>query len=276
MATRDSLGSDEVGSSNPSVVLRFRQPERALHWALAVPFIACLVTAAVLVLDYNPAPTRPYRDTLSWIHRVAGVCLIVFPTLALARNRGDYRLHLQNIKQAWVWTAADLKWLALAVTPLVIGHTYMALTNPGTRDALPGMVTGYVDRDWAKHHYRQWYRDYFEEGQGDAELPNQDSARNAQPAADSVEILCPTCRERYSTPAESLAESLLQASVIECPACGSELKEFSAITHAGGLRTILDYMDRAQLSDPVAASRASYALADPQPESGLHRSSSSS
>jgi len=39
----------------------------------------------------------------------------------------------------------------------------MALVNPGTRVGLSGMITGHVDREWAKHHYTSWYRDHFEE-----------------------------------------------------------------------------------------------------------------
>jgi formate dehydrogenase subunit gamma len=39
---------------------------------------------------------------------------------------------------------------------LVAGHLYMALINPATRHALPGMLTGEVDRDWARKHYPRW------------------------------------------------------------------------------------------------------------------------
>lgn len=55
--------------------------------------------------------------------------------------------------------------LALVATPLMLGHIYMALVNPGTRLGLSGMISGYVDRHWAAHHYRRWYRENFE---GDA------------------------------------------------------------------------------------------------------------
>jgi formate dehydrogenase gamma subunit len=52
--------------------------------------------------------------------------------------------------------------LALVAAPLMIGHIYMALANPSTRVGLSGMFTGYVDRLWAKHHYRLWYREHYE------------------------------------------------------------------------------------------------------------------
>jgi formate dehydrogenase gamma subunit len=53
--------------------------------------------------------------------------------------------------------------VALAVAPLMFGHIHMALVNPGTRAGLSGMISGHVDREWAKHHYTSWYRDHFEE-----------------------------------------------------------------------------------------------------------------
>ncbi len=58
--------------------------------------------------------------------------------------------------------------LALIATPLILGHIYMALINPGTRAGLSGMLSGYVDRHWARHHYRRWYRENFEEDAKDA------------------------------------------------------------------------------------------------------------
>jgi cytochrome b subunit of formate dehydrogenase len=54
--------------------------------------------------------------------------------------------------------------LVVAVVPLVFGHMYMAILNPTTRVGLSGMVSGFVDREWARHHYSRWYRDHFEDG----------------------------------------------------------------------------------------------------------------
>ncbi|MFQ5599075.1 MAG: cytochrome b/b6 domain-containing protein [Candidatus Krumholzibacteriia bacterium] len=205
------------------MILRFRRSERFVHWAIAIPFLVCYTTALILVVFYNPNPLRPFRDVFSWIHRTSGVCFIVFPFLAVLRGRGDVKVHLYNIQQAWIWTLADLKWLALMglaaidsriplpdqgkfnapqklnfmmtmstypvfiitgimiwvpgmsfypwlvhfftaalVTPLIVGHIYMATINPGTRKALNGMISGFVDRQWAKHHHRLWYRENFE------------------------------------------------------------------------------------------------------------------
>ena len=204
-------------------VLRFAKSERFLHWCIAGPFLFSLATALVMVLFYNPDPSRPYRAIFSRLHRASGVALIVLPMLATFRARGDFRLHFYNIRQAWIWVFDDIKWLALMgiaavnpkvhlpeqgkfnaaekinfmvlmvtyplyvltgllmwltplailswimhflmalmAVPLISGHLFMALINPSSRKGLSGMTTGFVDRHWARHHYRRWSRAHHE------------------------------------------------------------------------------------------------------------------
>ena len=206
-----------------SKVLRFLKTERLVHWSIAVPFVVCFTTAVILIVFYNNDPQRSYRAIFSWMHRISGLALAVLPPLVLYRTRSDYRIHLQNIRQAWVWSLDDVRWLmrsgraaldpkvdlpeqgkfnaaeklnfmmvmstyplfivtglliwmpgvafvswlvhfslAVIAAPLVLGHVFMATVNPSTRIGLEGMITGFVDREWAKHHYRKWYRQYFE------------------------------------------------------------------------------------------------------------------
>ena len=94
-------------------VLRFRKSERLLHWALAVPFLVCLTTALVLVIHYNPDPTRPYRAVFAATHRLSAIALLVLPLLATFISKGDFTTHFYNIRQAWLWTLHDIKWLML-------------------------------------------------------------------------------------------------------------------------------------------------------------------
>jgi len=194
-----------------------------MHWAVAIPFMVCYATALILVLVYNPDPSRPFRQVVSWTHRISGSCLLVFPLLALVRHWRDARLHLQNVGQVWKWSWADVRWLlligpaslsrrialpwqgkfnagekinflvlsstypvylctglliwsgvavyvawlvhfslAVVATPLIFGHIFMATLNPDTRPGLRGMITGFVDRAWARHHYHRWYVEHFE------------------------------------------------------------------------------------------------------------------
>ena len=66
----------------------------------------------------------------------------------------------------WLPGVAFLSWLvhlsmAAAATPLILGHLFMAIVNPDTRVGLSGMITGYVDRHWAHHHYHHWFEKTF-------------------------------------------------------------------------------------------------------------------
>ena len=42
---------------------------------------------------------------------------------------------------------------------LLAVHVFMAVVNPVTRPALPGMIFGTVKRSWALHHHEQWVED---------------------------------------------------------------------------------------------------------------------
>lgn len=48
------------------------------------------------------------------------------------------------------------KLATIAACVLVAGHLYMAIVNRATRHALRGMLTGEVDREWAREHYPHW------------------------------------------------------------------------------------------------------------------------
>ena len=225
-------GPDDSSPSaiDQQVVVRFERAERLLHWAVAAPFLLCYVSAVVLLVVYNPSPERPFRVLFSWTHRISGLCLVGLPALAIVTHPRDFRLHLRNIGAAWLWTLADLQWLALAVltapskrlrrrfplpeagkfnageklnfmvvmtssplfvlsgvliwlpgfpsyypwifhltlgaavTPLLLGHIFMATINPSTRKGLRGMVSGKVDRKWARHHYPRWFRTRHRDG----------------------------------------------------------------------------------------------------------------
>ena len=228
-------------ANTPDEILRFRVCERHLHWAIAIPFKICYLTALILVLVYNPSPGRPFRDIFAWIHRLSGICLATLPPLVLFIHRREFGLHLRNVREAWSWTFDDLKWLllmgpatvskrvtlphqgkfnaaekinfivvmstyplyiatglaiwflrpaylswmihfsmAVAATPLVLGHVFMATVNPDTRVGLKGMISGWVNREWARHHYRHWYDEHF--GPHEQPVPAVGPAEVAPPA----------------------------------------------------------------------------------------------
>lgn len=224
MFLRASSAPETVHANEPErdEILRFRLSERQMHWAVALPFMVCYVTALVLIFVYNPNPQRPYRALVSWVHRVSGLSLLILPIGVLLRHWYDRAMHVHNVREVWAWTLDDLKWLALigpatlikriclpdqgkfnaaekinfmvltatfplyvisglliwshhfaflawllhlsmaaTATPLLFGHVFMATVNPDTRVGLSGMVTGFVDRHWASHHYGHWYKANF-------------------------------------------------------------------------------------------------------------------
>jgi len=57
----------------------------------------------------------------------------------------------------WIFHCA----LAATAVPLLLGHMFMATVNPNTRVGLSGMISGWVSREWAEHHYARWYREQF-------------------------------------------------------------------------------------------------------------------
>jgi formate dehydrogenase subunit gamma len=65
---------------------------------------------------------------------------------------------------------------AVIVALVLLGaHVFMAVVNPVTRPALPGMVVGRVKRSWAVHHHARW-----------VESEDRRHARSVAPAAPRV------------------------------------------------------------------------------------------
>ncbi len=46
--------------------------------------------------------------------------------------------------------------LSVLLLPLILGHIYMAMLNPGTRESLRGITLGRVRRAWAERHHPAW------------------------------------------------------------------------------------------------------------------------
>ncbi len=80
-----------------------------------------------------------------------------------------YPLYVATGLLMWWTHVAVLSWImhflmAAFATPLLLGHLFMAMINRASRPGLEGMISGFVDRQWAKHHYRRWYREHHEAG----------------------------------------------------------------------------------------------------------------
>jgi formate dehydrogenase subunit gamma len=115
--------------------------------------------------------------------------------------------------------------LALVATPLMLGHIYMALVNPETRVGLSGMLNGYVDRQWAKHHYERWYRETFEDVKKDRSGRNQ-----IEPLQRPALIHCHACyAEHLVSSWVRVIETVLEVQPLHCPHCGTQADPISVI-----------------------------------------------
>jgi len=75
--------------------------------------------------------------------------------------------------------------MACMAVPRISVHIYMAVINPSSRKGLSGMIAGFIDRHWAEHHYRRWYREHHEAGEqpaGDVEQPLGDTGAESPPS----------------------------------------------------------------------------------------------
>ncbi len=290
-------------------ILRFLKSERVLHWCIAVPFLICFVTALILVAFYNAHPQRPYRALFSWIHRISGLLLALLPPLALFRGRSELRVHVRNIREAWVWSLDDFRWLArsgpaalsgkvslpeqgkfnaaeklnfmavmgvwplfvltgamiwmpgisffswvihfslaVLILPLMLGHLFMATINPSTRVGLRGMITGYVDRRWAKHHYRKWYREHFEKEEAPAWSRGIAPWVLRQPAR----VRCSGCKAVLTYHSwERLLERVFAARALRCPHCKAEVPVASGTVRSRTAEAILRHLEQGGAEDPL-------------------------
>ncbi len=56
------------------------------------------------------------------------------------------------VETLFTWHTA----VSLLAVPLVLGHLYLALLHPSTRESLRGVTRGAVRRDWAERHHDAW------------------------------------------------------------------------------------------------------------------------
>jgi formate dehydrogenase gamma subunit len=84
------------------------------------------------------------QKVMAWLVSVS-MSLVIITGIQSWRSGGDM--------------AATHMAAAMATLALLGAHVFMALVNPSTRPALPGMVLGRVRRSWAATHHRGWLDD---------------------------------------------------------------------------------------------------------------------
>lgn len=133
----------------------------------------------------------------------------------------------------WLHTMAWAAWLvhgtlALFVSPTMLGHIYMATVNPDTRAGLRGMISGYVDRKWARHHYALWYKEHFVEEKIHSTKPLPGMVHPPDP---HVHIHCDSCNENMSVTWSWIVQQALSSRSIHCPKCGAIFASINTIAN---------------------------------------------
>ncbi len=145
----------------------------------------------------------------------------------------------------WTHQSAWLSWIvhsavAIVMTPLILGHILMATVNPDTKVGLSGMISGYVNRQWAKHHYALWYREFFE----NAQAKRDGSSPVYRPLSHRLDVDCPECSAKLSITHSELTEAAVSAMSLDCPVCRKPVAAMSLVEDKQMLRWILDERKR--------------------------------
>jgi len=217
----------------------------------------CLFVCPALVLLRNRQDLRFHLDNIrqAWSWTLSDVKWLCLMGLATVSSRftlpeqgkfnaaeklnfmmvmGTWPLYIVTGVLIWLPGVAFVAWalhiaMAVAATPLMLGHIFMATINPGTRAGLSGMFSGFVDRQWAKHHYRRWYREQFE------------APGSSPPPA--VVIGCPACgREQAAASWDSLLQSVLSSESISCSHCRRTIDVVSVAGPSCDLERILEQL----------------------------------
>lgn len=163
-----------------------------------------------------------------------------------------YPLYIITGILIWLPGAAFVSWLlhvAMAALGLVLvaGHIFMATINPSTRTGLQGMITGWVDREWAKHHYRRWYRERFERTVAPS-LPRLAPSSLKHPA----KIRCGSCGEVHTFESwERLLQRLFQVEPLFCWKCKDEVVPALGGSAPGLARAVLQHLEHSSADEPL-------------------------
>ena len=174
-----------VGVYNPDPTRPFRA---AFSWTHRVSGVCLFLLPLLTVLRHRHDFDLHFRNVLTvWRWRLEDVKWLLLMGLSTIDKRivlpdqgkfnageklnfmyltASYPLYIISGFLIWLPGVAFASWIlhlsmAALATPLIFGHVYMALVNADTRVGLPGMISGFVDRHWAQHHYRHWYNEHF-------------------------------------------------------------------------------------------------------------------
>lgn len=167
------------------------QTARAIHRFMAIPF--AIGTPLVLLLGTPKSTFRWLKDVFTWdkddVNFVMGFAkeffglhaelppqgkfnagekinsmLTIFGSIILAVTGiimwQDHLFPREFVQ--WMYPIHDL--FALVMGAVIMGHAYLGLLHPGSKESINGMISGYVSEEFAKGHHEKWYNE--QTGQG--------------------------------------------------------------------------------------------------------------
>ncbi len=106
------------------------------------------------------------------------------------------------------------------------------------------MITGWVDRGWAKHHYRRWYREHFE---GHTVVPGLSEMLH-RPAR----VRCATCATEQSYPSwDALIARSFKVEPVVCPSCQTPLRLMLGNDRRRAAETIIRHLKTKGVDEPL-------------------------
>ncbi len=194
---------------------------------------------------FNPAISLPHQGKFNAGEKINFVSVMT-----------TYPMYIVSGLLIWFTSAPLLPWLihfsmALMATPLILGHIFMATVNPDTRIGLTGMLTGFVNREWARHHYRLWYDEHYGDAAVAAPAPRPASAPTRFPLRPVVQPAVARLRPREAHAIPPVGAAAARVETIE---------DLPVILEAGDGDGFLDELEAA-LGEPRSKRVAGAALA---------------
>lgn len=159
---------------------------RRIHHVMAYPFT--FLTVLILVLGTPRTVGRWLRECISWGRDdyafVGGFVREFFVLPVKLPEQGKYNAgqklnsiiailgSLLMVITGWIMLYQDsfspqvVAWAhplhaagALVLGGIILGHAYLGLLHPRSRESIWGMIRGTVSRGFAASHHGKWYRD---------------------------------------------------------------------------------------------------------------------
>ncbi len=111
-----------------------------------------LKTSATRVFTGEPPPAQGRFNAGQKLNTIATVAAILGFAITGLIMWQTARFPTWLVQNA-VWLHDILAWVSAV---LWAGHVYLAAIAPSTRPGLRGMITGSVDRAWARRHHAKW------------------------------------------------------------------------------------------------------------------------